>query len=94
MHIVRGELNASKALAEQLVQMAQGAGDGAQLRWAHASLAGALFHRGELLLAKEHSEAAIGFYDRERRAPALYRGFTGSRGSVLQELNTVAARLP
>ena len=76
MHYVLGELQTSKALAEELLQMAQGTGDPAQFRWAHASLALSLFNRGDLLLAKEHNDAAIGFYDRARDERLRYNGIS------------------
>jgi adenylate cyclase len=74
MHLVRGEFGSSKELSQELLRMAQNARDHRQLGLAHNSLALPLFHRGELLLAREHNDAAIALYDRARDAPHRYTG--------------------
>jgi predicted ATPase len=65
-HLVRSEMRAAKEMAEQLLQLAEKTSDPHQLLW--ALIANTSFRRGDLLAAREHEEAAIALYDRERDA--------------------------
>jgi predicted ATPase len=62
-HVVRGELQASQALGEQHLALAQRVQDSAQLVVGHFMLAGSLSYLGEFSLAREHWEPAIAQYD-------------------------------
>jgi predicted ATPase len=58
---------------EQLLGRAQSADDPALLMFAHQHLGFDTYHMGELLLARQHLEMAISFYDRERHRPLAFR---------------------
>ena len=73
-HMVRGEMRAAEEMAHQLLQLAERAGDPHLLLWAHSQIAMVSFHRGDQLLAREHSKIAIGLYDSERDATRRYMG--------------------
>jgi predicted ATPase len=73
-HMVRGEMRAAKEMGDHLLRLAQKTSDPDPLLWAHSHVANVSFHRGELLTAREHHEAAMALYDRDREAT---RGYTG-----------------
>jgi predicted ATPase len=80
VYFVRGDMRLAHDLAEQLLRRAQSADDPARLMFAHLALGFTSYQMGELLLAREHIEMAISFYDRER--PLAFR-FTGIDSKVM-----------
>jgi class 3 adenylate cyclase/predicted ATPase len=73
-HMVRGQMRAAGEMAAQLLQLAEKTRDPHQLLWAHSQVGMVAFHRGDLLTGREHTQAAIALYDRERDAPHSYMG--------------------
>jgi DNA-binding winged helix-turn-helix (wHTH) protein/predicted ATPase len=61
--VVRAELEKTRALSQELLQLAQGQHDSVFHIAAHMELAGAAFGSGELTLAHEHFEHSVGLYD-------------------------------
>jgi class 3 adenylate cyclase/predicted ATPase len=59
----RGELQTTREVAEQLIQLAQSVQDRFLLSTAHAALEGTLYWLGELTSARTHLEQAIALYD-------------------------------
>jgi predicted ATPase len=59
----RGELQTTRELAEQMIQLAQSVQDLYLLSTAHAALGGTLYWLGELTSARTHLEQAIALYD-------------------------------
>jgi predicted ATPase/class 3 adenylate cyclase len=80
VYFVRGDMRLAHDLAEQLLRRAQSADDPARLMFAHLALGFTSYQMGELLLAREHIEMAISFYDRGR--PLAFR-FTGIDSKVM-----------
>jgi len=58
----RGEHQAARELAEQLLMHAQHHHDAALLVEAHRTVGGALFHLGELASARSHLEEGVALY--------------------------------
>jgi DNA-binding SARP family transcriptional activator/predicted ATPase len=58
-----GQMSATRELAEQLVRLAETAGDPVLLLGAHAALGGCLHHMGELVSSHTHLEQAIALHD-------------------------------
>jgi class 3 adenylate cyclase/tetratricopeptide (TPR) repeat protein len=71
--LVRAELPTAYELAEQLLRRAQVEGDPTLLQYAHHALGETSFHRGELILAREHLEKAVSLYDLERHRSVTFR---------------------
>jgi hypothetical protein len=63
---VHGEIQASHELGEQLLRLAQSAGDPGLMLEAHYALAIPLHLLGEFVPALEHCEQTIGLYDPQR----------------------------
>jgi predicted ATPase len=81
MYFVRAQLRSAYELAERVLLLAQGTNDLAQLLYAHAALGRTSFHKGELLLAREHLEIAISLYDRESHRALAFQ-FAGVDAGV------------
>jgi predicted ATPase/class 3 adenylate cyclase len=64
--VVRAELQTARELAEQLLDMAQGAQDSVLLVEAHYALGVTCFWLGEFDLARKHLEQGIAYYDPSR----------------------------
>jgi DNA-binding winged helix-turn-helix (wHTH) protein/tetratricopeptide (TPR) repeat protein len=62
-HLSRGELHQAREVLEELVALAQRAGDGFQEAWARLDLAETLMCLGELSRAREHIETAEAYCD-------------------------------
>jgi class 3 adenylate cyclase/predicted ATPase len=74
-HLTCGEFQASQALAEQLLHLAQRLGDSRRLLRAHYVLGTSLFYMGELVSALAHYERGMALYaTQERRSPATIEG--------------------
>jgi len=73
-HMVRGEMRAAKEMGTELLRLAQKTREPQHLLWAHSHMANVSFHCGELLVAREHNEAALALYDRARDAGARHTG--------------------
>jgi class 3 adenylate cyclase/tetratricopeptide (TPR) repeat protein len=72
VHLLRGQRQEAKRLGNQLLERAEETHDPAQLVTAHGFVGSALFEFGHYLSVREHLEAGISFYDRDRhREPAL-----------------------
>ena len=65
-YVLRGELQTTRALGEQLLALAQGAQDPVLLVTAHYRQGVPLFFQGELACARGHLEQAIALYDAQR----------------------------
>jgi predicted ATPase/predicted Ser/Thr protein kinase len=63
LYEVRSDLKKSRALAEQLLALAQRAQDRAQLLQAHMALTVTFFSLGELAAVREHAEQGVALYD-------------------------------
>jgi class 3 adenylate cyclase/predicted ATPase len=63
---VRGEFQTARALAEQLMTMAQRTPDAALLLQAHRMLASSIFWSGDFALARGHAEQGLALYDRDQ----------------------------
>ncbi len=76
MHDTRGELRTAQKLGEQLLHLAQTAGDSSLLLEAHHELWANLSMQGELVSARLHMEQGLELYDREkhRHHAFLYGG--------------------
>jgi predicted ATPase/class 3 adenylate cyclase len=76
MHDSRGELRRGQNLGEQLLHLAQEAGDSALLLEAHHELWANLSIQGELVSARLHIEQGLALYDRQkhRHHAFLYGG--------------------
>jgi predicted ATPase/class 3 adenylate cyclase len=71
-YLIRRELRTARALAEQLLSLAQRAQDPALLQQAHSALAGALVHLGEFSATQAHLQQGLALYDpQQHRAQAL-----------------------
>jgi len=74
-HLTCGEFQASQALAEQLLHLAQRLGDSRRLLRAHYALGTSLFYMGELVSALAHYEQGMALYaTQEHRSPATIEG--------------------
>jgi predicted ATPase len=91
MHLLRGESRKAYELAEQLLRLAQTAGDPAQLMHGHLGVGHTSFWMGELLRAREHVEKANSLYDRDRHWPLTFR--YGGADAGVQGLSTAALTL-
>ena len=72
-HVIRAEFHRARALAEQLLRMAQHHQDHSFLLLAHLALAGALFHLGELTLGRTHVEQGMALYDAQQHHALAFR---------------------
>jgi predicted ATPase len=68
LYLLRAELRTAHELAERMMGRAKSAQDPALLVIAHVALGQVSFHLSELLLAREHLEAAVSIYRREHHA--------------------------
>jgi len=74
-YMIRMELRTGRALAEQLLSLAQRAQDPALLQQAHSAMAGALVHLGEFSATQAHLQQGLALYDPpQHRALALRLG--------------------
>jgi predicted ATPase len=73
-YAARGVFQTARELGEQLLRLARGVHDPAQLLAAHQALAVALLWQGESRLAYEHAEQGLALYDpqQHRGHPFLY----------------------
>jgi class 3 adenylate cyclase/predicted ATPase len=71
-YFVRGLYRGAREHAEEALQLAQGANDCTSLILAHTELGHALYHTGELLVAREHQENTLALYERERDRPLIF----------------------
>jgi DNA-binding winged helix-turn-helix (wHTH) protein/predicted ATPase len=62
-YLWRGELEATRRLAEQLLRLAQRAQDPALLLYAHLAMGNSLLFLGEFPLVRDHLEQGIALYD-------------------------------
>jgi class 3 adenylate cyclase/predicted ATPase len=69
VHLLRGERRESHRVAKQLLLQAEDTRDSAQLLIAHAAVGITSFEFGTFLSVREHLEAGISFYDRDRHRP-------------------------
>ena len=72
-HVIRAEFYRARALAEQLLRVAQHHQDQSFLLLAHLTLAGALFHLGELTLCRTHLEQGMALYDAQQHHALAFR---------------------
>ena len=72
-YVVRAELQAARALGEQLLAIAQPAQESALLVEAHRALGTTLLFLGELAPARAHLEAGIASYDPQQHRPLALR---------------------
>jgi predicted ATPase/DNA-binding winged helix-turn-helix (wHTH) protein len=71
--VVRAELEKTRALSQELLQLAQGQHDPVFRIAAHMELAGAAFGSGELTLAREHFAHSARLYDRTQHGAHVAR---------------------
>ena len=90
VYFLRDEQRAANELGEQLLDLAQRVSDPGLLMFSHLTLGDSAYQMGKLLLAREHLEAAIVLYDRERHRPLEFR-FAGLDSEV-QCLSYVATK--
>jgi predicted ATPase len=67
-YLARGELQAARELAEQLLRLAESAQEPALFLEAHMGLGGISFWLGDLAATREHSRQGIALYDPEHHA--------------------------
>jgi predicted ATPase/class 3 adenylate cyclase len=72
-HMVRGELQATRELGEQLLGLARDEQDPALLLEAHRALGAALLNIGEFVLARDHLEQALALYDFQKHRSLVFR---------------------
>jgi predicted ATPase len=72
-HLIRAEFHRARALAEQLLRMAQHHHDHSFLLLAHLALTGPLFHLGELTRSRTHLEQGLGLYDARQHHALAFR---------------------
>jgi TOMM system kinase/cyclase fusion protein len=72
-HVIRAEFRLAREQAEQLLRLAQQQQDPSLLLVAHHTLAGALFHLGELTLARAHLEQGMALYDAQQHHALAFR---------------------
>jgi predicted ATPase len=72
-HVIRAEFRLAREQAEQLLRLAQHRQDPSLLLVAHQALAGALFHLGELTLARAHLEQGMALYDAQQHHALAFR---------------------
>jgi predicted ATPase len=68
-HLMRGEIESARALAQDLLNLAQNRNDRTALLMGHRVLGMSLFVLGELDAAKRELQSAMELYDPERHAP-------------------------
>src|SRR5207249_2098749 len=73
--LVGGDVRAAREMAQDLLNMADRAGDPILLYGAHTTLGACLYYLGELRQSQDHFERAVGLYDPRQRAAyrSLYR---------------------
>ena len=89
VHQIRGDMRAAYAFAEQAFRIAQNTQDSTQLLLAHVAMGGALLGKGEFLLSRGHSEAAISLYEPERHGPWVLRASVDMKVICLANLGIV-----
>src|SRR5438128_7735769 len=62
---IRGELQTTRVLADEMLRLAESNGESAALVWGHFAAGTTCFFRGELVAAGEHLARAIASYDEE-----------------------------
>ena len=89
-YMVRGELDTSRELGEQLLQLAEAADDAGLLIEARYALGATLFYQGEFVPAQEHFERAAALYDREQHSShAFLYGQDPGVASIINEALTL-----
>ncbi len=83
-HMVRGPLGTAHKLGSQLLQLAEGLGDGLHLAQAHRRLGWCLLCLGNMRAGRIHLERAVDLYDRSRSPEhlAIYGGDPCVQGLV------------
>jgi len=62
---IRGELQTTRVLADEMLRLAESNGESAALVWGHLAAGATCYSRGELVAAGEHLARAIASYDEE-----------------------------
>jgi TOMM system kinase/cyclase fusion protein len=72
-HLIRAEFKLARERAEQLLRLAQRHQDPTLFLLAHNALSAALFHLGELTLARAHLEQGMALYDPQQHHALTFR---------------------
>jgi predicted ATPase len=69
--LMRAEVQTACELAEQCLRLARSVHSQTRLMWAHNVLGQTLFHSGEFILALDHLEQGMAFYDPQKHNPLV-----------------------